>query len=410
MCSTVAGWRTAVALGAVLGFGYLAKTAMLPIGCGFILANLMATHAFRRGLPRVLLATTVFALVVAPFIVAISVSKHRFTIGDSGRLNYSWSVNKNTRWLHWQGDVLGSGVPVHPTRIVLGEPRIYEFAGPISGTFPPWYDPTYWYEGVNVYFDLRQQLSAFISNGKRLVSVLFQARPSKLVTLLCLTWLTLSIKQYHAKEFSNLWIIVFPAFLAMLIYAAVIVLPRYIAPFAVLSILAVLRGVQMPENQKAQRILKYLTVVLVLSFIIVTAWKPVREVFANLEKKRNHQEPHLQWQVAKYLESLGVKPGDRVASVGYTFLPAWARLGRTKVVAEMPSFNLFWLTNSENQKVIDTFAKTGAKVAVGTPVLFRDDPDVPENLQPGTYVGTPPSGWQQIENTEVFVYVLPNSQ
>ena len=55
-------------------------------------------------------------------------------------------------WYHWQGGPPGNGAPVHPTRQVATNPDIFEFAAPIAGTYPPWYDPTYWDEGARVAF------------------------------------------------------------------------------------------------------------------------------------------------------------------------------------------------------------------------------------------------------------------
>src|SRR5712692_2622398 len=57
----------------------------------------------------------------------------------------------------WQGED-GTGTPSHPVRQLLQKPRLFEFATPISGTYPPAYDLSYWMEGVRPHFSLTGQL------------------------------------------------------------------------------------------------------------------------------------------------------------------------------------------------------------------------------------------------------------
>ena len=52
----------------------------------------------------------------------------------------------------------GNGEPKHPTRKIFDAPPVYEFGYPVGGTYPVWYDPTYWYEGGVSHFDFRKQL------------------------------------------------------------------------------------------------------------------------------------------------------------------------------------------------------------------------------------------------------------
>lgn len=410
ICRRDASQNSWILLGVLLGFGYLAKTAMLPIGLSFLaIITLTKRHVGWRW-RHFMIASAVFLFIIAPFILAISLTKHRFTIGDSGRLNYSWAVNKNTRWLHWQGEVPGSGTPVHPTRKIYDHPAMYEFAEPISGTFPPWYDPTYWYEGVHVYFNLEQQLTALKGNGERLIAIFVHSVASKLLTALLLLWLTMSYRHYAVRQVARYWMIVTPAVLAMTMYALVIVIPRYVAPFAAIVMIVLLNGIRWPQQQSARKFLELATLGLVISIPVALAWTPVNRSIENFTQLARHQEPHRHWQIANYLSSIGIRPGDKVASVGYSFLPAWSRLAHTKVVSEMPSADLFWLTPSAAINVTDIFAKTGAKVVIATPVLIREDPDInldESQIPPELLKSTPPpTGWKRIEDMDVYIYVL----
>jgi len=415
LCSRACTWRTAAVLGAVLGIGYLAKAAMFPIGCIFLFTVFLARRTAGSRTPLLYAAVVVFAVITSPFVLALSLTKHRITIGDSGRLNYSWSVNKNTQWLHWQGEVPGSGTPVHPTRKLLDNPPLYEFGQPIDGTYPPWYDPTYWYEGVKVYFNLRQQVSALASSFSTLVAIFYYSTPGKVFTLLCLVWLTISIKKFDVNRVWRHWIIILPSLLAILMYALIILIPRYVAPFAAIIVISVLSGVSWPESKVRRRIAAYLTLTILLSFLVAILWRPINRTYNNLTQLTHGEEPHQQWLVANYLNSIGIKPGDKVASVGYAFLPVWSRLARTKVVSEIPTAELVWLSPSANLRVTEIFAKTGAQVVVATPFLMREDPDlqlkIDQKIPPEVLKRTPPPpGWQRIEGADAYVYDLRQSQ
>lgn len=46
---------------------------------------------------------------------------------------------------------------------------MYEFATPFRVTYPPWYNPSYWYAGVQVKVDMKRQLSVCVRNIKALL-------------------------------------------------------------------------------------------------------------------------------------------------------------------------------------------------------------------------------------------------
>ena len=57
----------------------------------------------------------------------------------------------------------------HPTRKIYDDPTMYEFGTPFKVTYPPWYDPSYWYEGVKLTLDPREQLSVVAGNTRMLL-------------------------------------------------------------------------------------------------------------------------------------------------------------------------------------------------------------------------------------------------
>ena len=85
-------WKHSAALGLALGLGYWTKAAMFPVAL-VLLALLFVKppgdHLRRR---HSVIALACFFLVSAPLVFSLSHQKHRFTIGDSGKLNYAWFV------------------------------------------------------------------------------------------------------------------------------------------------------------------------------------------------------------------------------------------------------------------------------------------------------------------------------
>ncbi|HYX42478.1 MAG TPA: hypothetical protein VE821_12310, partial [Pyrinomonadaceae bacterium] len=134
-------WLNFTLLGLILGVGYLTKTIMFPLAFVWLACAVLTIKPRRRSAPRIVVALLVFLSVAIPFVVTLSLHQQRLTIGDSARLNYAWYVNRVTPFTHWQGEPADSGTPAHPTRQIFTAPNIYEFAAPVAGTYPPWFDP-----------------------------------------------------------------------------------------------------------------------------------------------------------------------------------------------------------------------------------------------------------------------------
>jgi hypothetical protein len=98
-----------VRLGIMLGLGYLAKTAMFPLAFVFFVCGLLSGRGWRLNVPALVTALLVFAVVVSPFVTALSRQKGRLATGDIGWLDYAWFVNGVTMYAHWQGGPAGYG-------------------------------------------------------------------------------------------------------------------------------------------------------------------------------------------------------------------------------------------------------------------------------------------------------------
>ena len=160
-------------LGLLLGVGYLAKAAMLPFAF-FMMLTMLAVAWKTNGKKWILGATLLgFLAVSLPFMTALSWNQRRITFGDAGRINQGWLVNRVTpAFRHWQGSKPGHADAQHPTRQIYGGPAVYEFATPIAGTYPVWYDPSYWYAGLDSSMHPMREVKAFITNMRSIIGSL----------------------------------------------------------------------------------------------------------------------------------------------------------------------------------------------------------------------------------------------
>jgi hypothetical protein len=386
-------WFIFVVLGLVFGFGYLARGMMLLLFFIFLGISAYSVKDFKKIITLVLLAIFSFLIVAGPHIIALSRTKGRLTFGDTAKLAYAWCVN-NVPLVHWQGEPLGSGRPEHPSRKIFDHPEIYEFSRSASGTYPVWYDPSYWSEGVVLHFDLRghwkvlllslkeyyylfSYISGFLILGFLIICFMGCARPA------CL------------KGISEYWVLFVPAIIVIIAYSLVHSEARYIAAFFVLLWMALFSGLRLPKNHESKRSILFvvLFIILQIMFLIVnpalpTAYKAVRSMV-----KGEGVSGHLQWQVANGLKQTGIDPGDKVAVTGYGFGSYWARLGGVKIIAQVmvKNDNIFWIMDDALKvKVFKILKGTGAKAIVA------------ENLPACVSA----SGWQKIGNTDYHVYLF----
>src|SRR5271169_5323004 len=146
-------------LGTVLGFGYLAKAPVFPLALVFFAVSWVLAGSWRRTTPRVLVAVLAFLAISGPWVMALSQAKGRFTFGDSGRINYVFLVNGASPSWYFQNLGTAAGHYANPVRKIFDAPPIYEFATPIKGTIPVWYDPSYWADGAVPRVSLKRELS-----------------------------------------------------------------------------------------------------------------------------------------------------------------------------------------------------------------------------------------------------------
>ena len=384
-----------VLLGIFLGLGFLAKSVMLLLTPVFLLAALFSVGNVRRALPRVAVAFVLFLIVAGPFVFAMSRSKGALTTGRSGRLNYLWAINRVTN-THWQGEEPGSGVPQHPTRKIFDQPPAFEFSEPVGGTYPVWYDPTYWYEGSVSHFDFRKQVAVFVGALKSYYELFHHwgLHYGLLVGVLAL-YIMSDRGRLLIYDLIEQWILIVPAVAGLGLYSMVNVQGRYTASFLVLLWLALFMAIRIHSTPNAPKFIRSIALVLIASVVFTTVASSSREIALTVHQLVSGEDhaAHEQWQVAEGLREMGVGPGDKVAFIGDSFRAFWAHLAGARVVAEIRKDKVgdFWQANAAvKAELLNAFARAGVKA-----VVMERPP-----------AGIDLNGWKKIRDTDYYVQVV----
>jgi hypothetical protein len=376
--------------GVLCGAAYLGKAIMFPLGFGFLGILLFSGKRSKRRVCAVLLAALLFMVVSLPFIAALSKQKGRLTFGDSGRLAYASLVSPGSEQVHWQGEPTGSGIPLHTTRQLLEHPPVFEFGEPVGGTYPPWYDPSYWNDGMRGTFRVRSQIRVLIQSARNYAEMLRGQLGLLAGMLIFIFWGGTPTRRAIVCN----WPLIAAGGLSVGGYALVLVRPRYVGASAVLILMAILAGIRLPKGEGTLQLAKYVTAAVtatilfsVVAHLAETAYATVSVGGSPLQKE--------QIATAVGLHNLGLRAGDDVAVIGDGTINFWARLGRFRIVAEVFSPDAgsrkFWSESWERRKLAyEWLGRSGAKVVVvwGPPESGMDP------------------GWKQIANTSYYVRFL----
>jgi hypothetical protein len=319
-------WITPAVLGIVLGLACLTKQAMVPLGT--LLLVLLGIPWFSPLVPRSSLAIAMlcFAIILGPYTFLMSRQQHHLTFGEAARLNYVWLVQGGIPlYAGWMGQEPGTGKPSHPPRLLSSDPPVLEFKDTVHATYPLWYDPAYFHEGLQVKFDFRKQISALAKSVRKLPSAAGTSLYPLLAGLLVLggfaslrqIWINLS------KSLLLIW-----SLAAFGTFAMVIIESRYISPFLVLFLLSAYDAVSRGRLGSTYRAAISVTTICILLSQLHALGKTAAETM-------RASEPPPDIVVAKELARLGLHPGDEIATLGDGSGAYYARLARLQIVANI---------------------------------------------------------------------------
>ncbi len=388
-------WRFFL-MGGVLGLGYLAKAPLFALSLVFFVFLWILAGNWRRAVPGVLAATLTFAVVAAPFAGLISRAKGRFTFGDTGKINYVFLVDGAGPGWYFQNLGTAGGHYKHPVRRIFDAPPIYEFATPIKGTIPVWYDPSYWADGAAPRVHPRQELALILHYVGFYLELIFTSQSPLLVGLLVLCFL--GGRKPFLHQLAAFWPVWLMGLAGLGMYSLIYVELRYVAVFFTLLWVGLFAGLVVPPGRDSLRVVSLLTLAVVITMaapLALSAGEHLVHVVYSFAP-----EPDNQWQVAEDLRRLGVSPGDKIGRIGGRHGTGWARLLRVIVVAEVPrsSARDYWYATPEQQaRVIETFRHLGVTAIVAEQI-------------PPLEVFTPAPGWVKLGDGTFYAWKMPPGQ
>jgi hypothetical protein len=384
------GWRMFALLGAILGVGYLTKTVMFLASAPFIAVAAASKNDWQEKIRSAAISFAFFAAVAAPLVTALSIAKGRPTFGDSGKINYEMNVGTT------QFFIPSEAAPKHPVRRLSAIPEAYEYSSPIAGTYPLWFDPSYWHDGIQPSFDWRREMRTALLAAAECLWILFNVKMGLCIsTAICVLYLLSNNIHAGIAAVSHWWVVWFPALASIALYSLVVIEPRYVgAQFCVLWIVG-LSGVAVESARVATKPLA--GVVLVLAVLtcasaLYQSWQAENGMLSQQDVATPECET-----VAAALRNEGLKPGDKVAVISGWLFPSRqgayiARLDRLRVVAEARPDSFWSAKEDEKAGLMTQFADVGAAA-----VLTYKPPQADE-------------AWRRVEGTDYYLTILAKSR
>jgi hypothetical protein len=242
-------------------------------------------------------------------------------------------------------------------------------------TYPIWYDSSYWYQGMRIWFD-PARFAKSLSRNLRGVTILILRRGFAFLLGLAAFFLFCPDKRLVPRRLAGMWPVWVPGVVGLLLYSILVIETRHLGAFVALVLLSLY--VVLPVTARGVKWSPW--VILVLGLLWGSRYLP-----------SDYAAPvNIAEQVAAGLTRLGLRPNDKVASVCYSnnVNVFWARLAKAHIVAETAIQVNFWaLTPPDQQRVLKTLARSGATIAVSD----RPPP------QPSAV-----HGWIRVGNTNFF--------
>jgi hypothetical protein len=389
-----------VALGALLGVGFLTKAILLTLA-GVFFGMMVALQGRRRIFAPLFRAVGVFLLFVVLYGAGLSWSLGRPTLGEAGALNYAFHVNHLSHWMGWQGGPTEFGSPIHPVRMLRTDPPVFAFGEPFHVTYPPQFNMVYWYEGYRQVFSLKNTARAIAGNFHDVKYVFQEILPVTLAVMVCFcVALVVKIRiRVGAAPSLNPWIMYLPSLVGFSLYLLVHVEGRYVAGF--LCVLGMAPFFTLDRLSLRSLIRSAAVLLLVVATLFNSSERlhgAVRSAIARTDMQSGGQ-----WAIADYLMKLNLKAGDKVASIAprNDLRCTWAYASRSHIVAaigndafdpksQVQDLHLFFDHPSTQQQILQLFREQGAVAVVATEIPFE--------------VSSP--GWQHIPGSEAWVRLL----
>lgn len=375
-------FQNAILIGLLSAALFLSRTAFAPCVAIVLLTLALACRKAQISLRPVYLCTAIVLVGTAPFVFAISSKQGNFTFGESGRLNYAWEVNGAPKFRHWQGKPRELGKPLHATMEVSASPKAFIFPEPVGGTYPPWFNPAYWYAGIRPYLQWSSQAGVLAVN----LSVLLLIFVRSPVFVPCLVSIPFLGPRVWIRRFVTLWPLAALSVATVSLYALVYVERRYLAGNVLALWLMLCLSLPVVSDRMRRvmaALLSVFTIVFVLYFAIARQRGDIMIAWNDL-RARHENVPNLQYLLAARVRDLGIRNLKRVAYIGTSDNADWTRLAGITIVGEVPvqhgrnrklfnnvmiddysEVDKFWRApRSTQERILKAFRQAGAQLVI----------------------------------------------
>ena len=411
---TTSHLRYSALMGASLGLAYLTKSFAFLFTFLCILALVLfrafwQRHSAVRIATAAALALVCFSFVAGPFLAALSKQKGRFDFGDSGSLNYAWFIS-GTEKMHLQANQTSlfgaSEVHLkHPEKQLLDSPGIFSYRQLPYGTYPDWFDNSFWNDQVKAHMNPRREIAII---GQCIVRIIRYVANHPEAWLLLLVLLLMGGRPHldWRTSANAFWLVPFLLGVSVLgIYGIVTIEDRYITVGILAILLPLFASMQLSSKVQVEPTRTAASAVVVL-LALLTIGESARTV-GELRRQLPFAGLPTGWYsrdifgAAHALNDLGVGPGDTVACIGTMAClhdPYWARLAGVRVLTEIyePKVPLYpsFAAMPNRAEAIDIVRRQGDKVLVAY-------------FPPGLMTGTDPVslGWHELASSPF--YALP---
>lgn len=376
------GWplRHGAAAGLIFGTGYWAKAVFFPIWWWWLVLHAVLGWKQRSALKALGLALAIWIALAAPLLLATSRAVGRLSFGEAGRLNAIWAWNRIASHGFWEGEEEGLGKPANRIRKVLKHPPVYVFGEKFpEATYPIWYAPDYWWQGVRMKATPQGLQLAVASNGARLFEFLKPTSLALVLFLGSLGWAVGRNTPWRTRVATLLFCLA--GFGVLLIVFE----PRYVLGAATGVWTAGAVGLATPKNGWRRAAGMWIVAMLA----VAGAW-----AFVDAGIAVRSAGPSLVTRIAEELSQVGVPERSDLCWIGP--VPgagevAWQLRGR--VVAQIPAEAYRGWMQAHGVlpvAVEEEFSKAGCRAAVA--MLGPEDP--------------PPQGWAKAGTWPVYVRLL----
>jgi hypothetical protein len=376
-----------VALGFVLGIGYLTKVPFFPISLVILVSTMFIVQNWRPAVEMTAISLAIFLVIASAYFVPLSVSRGYFTLGESSTFNYLIFIdNVRPKW-YLQDPGSARGTFTHPPERIFNAPPAYAFSEAQRVTHPLRFDPSDWVAGVHPRFALRGQTLASIVAIRNISELL---RQMALVVMAALALALFSWERGRLADLVSTWPIWLIGAVGCALYIPVHVEPRYVAEFLALFWFGIILAFRIPARLSPNLALAC-TIVIVGSLLLPTT------IFATRRYFEYRLRSNADAQAAAQLVALGLRSGDRVARISHVVTDLGVeRIARVEVIEEVDIRHAteFWSAPLGVQRqLLSLFVSHGARAVIAT----SPEPTPERNAE-----------WRQLGPTQYWIW-LPKS-